>query len=260
MSKTKKRNRASTDLVSPPHKMTKRSQQNNIQPTNSDLMTQLTKLVATNTNMIQKIENLEKRFSHVETLFEEVEFLKKEVTRLSRQNKPSEDLKRYEVEQKKKSILVKGLESRTNKKYESRQETYDKVNEMFEHAGLKCMTVEDYQRLGPINPQETGSTLVRLHFWTKDDKSQLFSKFKEYSNDPFLRKISLITDYPLFQLEEVKKLSNDAYQLRKKDKTVKTRIVPRGLEVCLQSKKGASGKWTMVSTQNDQVKAQDSAH
>ena len=149
------------------------------------------------------------------------------------------DIKRYEVEQKKKSILVKGLESRTNKKYESRQETYDRVNEMFEHAGLKSLTVEDYQRLGPIKPQETGSTLVRIQFWAKDDKSELFAKFKEYSNDPFLKKISLISDYPLFQLEEIKKLSNEAYQLRKKDKTVKTRIVPRGLEVCLQSKKGA---------------------
>ena len=251
MFKSKKRDRPSSEKVSPPHKMTKRSQQQNNQPSNSDLMTQLTQLVATNTDMIQKIENLEKRFSIVEKLFEEVEFLKREVARLSGQNKHNDELKRFEIERKKKSVLVKGLESVTNKKYESRQETYDRVNKMFEHAGLSSLTVEDYQRLGPIKPQETGSTLVRLQFWTKDDKSQLFAKFKEYSNDPFLRKISLISDYPMFQLEEVKKLSNEAYQLRKKDKTVKTRIVPRGLEVCLQTKKGASEKWTVVSPQNE---------
>jgi len=187
--------------------------------------------------MIGKIDNLEKRFSLLEKLFDEVETLKKEVHRLSQQSKPNDAFKRFEVEQKKKSVLVKGLESMTNKKYEPRHETQERVNELFEHVGL-ALTLEDYQRLGPIKPDDTGSTLVRLQFWTKDEKTQLFSKFKEFSNDPIIKKISLINDYPSFQLAEVKKLSDEAYQLRQRDRAIKTRIVPRGLEVQLQTRRG----------------------
>jgi hypothetical protein len=73
------------------------------------------------------------------------------------------------------------------------------------------------------------------------------SKFKEYSNDQVIKKISLINDYPLFQLAEVKRLSDVAYNRRKKDKRIKTRIVFRGLEVQLQQR-NQEGKWMTVST------------
>lgn len=249
MFNSKKRERPTSEQVSPPSKMTKNTQPNGTQPSNSDLMAQLTQLVTANTDMIGKIENLEKRFSLIEKLFDEVETLKKEVKRLSEQSKPNDAFKRFEVELKKKSVLVKGLESMTTKKYEPRNETYDRVNELFEHIGL-TLTLEDYQRLGPIRPEDNGSTLVRLQFWTKDEKSQLFAKFKEFSNDPIIKKIALINDYPLFQLAEVKKLSDEAYQLRQKDRAVKTRIVPRGLEVQLQTRRGPAGKWISVSRKN----------
>ena len=226
------------------------------QPSNLDLMTQLNQLVATNTDMAQKIDSLEKRFSLVEKLFEEVETLKKEIDRLTKQSKPNESFKRFEVEQKKRCVLVKGLPSLTTKKYETRSETYDRVNQLFEHIGLN-LTLQDYQRLGPIG--ESGSAMVRLQFWTQDDKSQLYDKFKEYTNDAVVKTISLINDYPLFQLAEVKKLSDEAYNLRKSDKSIKTRIVPRGLEVKLQTRRGVTGKWTTVSAnqgQSGQAQAQ----
>ena len=119
------------------------------------------------------------------------------------------------------------------------------------------LTLEDYQRLGPIKPEADGGTLVRLQFWTRDDKSQLFAKFKEYTDDPIVKSLSLINDYPLFQLADVKKLSNEAYQLRQKDKSVKTRIVPRGLEVQLQTIRGTTGKWMTVSQQNQKQQNQN---
>ena len=250
MTSYKKRDRPPSEQLSPPSKMTKNStppnqpQQMN-QPSNQDLMAQLNQLVATNTDMVQKIDNLEKRFNLVEKLFEEVETLKKEVERLTRQSKPDDGFRRFEVEQKKRSILVKGLPSQTTKKYETRSETYDRVSDLFQHIGLN-LTLQDYQRLGPIKPEDSGSTMVRLLFWTQDDKSQLFDKFKEYTSDAVVKSISLINDYPLFQLAEVKRLSDEAYNLRKSDKTIKTRIVPRGLEVKLQTRRG-TGKWMMVS-------------
>ena len=237
----RKRDRDPAERISPPHKMSKNKESN--QPSNADLMDQLTQLVASNTDLSKKIDQLEKRFDKVERLFEEVETLKKEVARLS---KPYEGFRRFEVEMKKKCVLMKGLDSVSSKKYETRAETYRRVTDLFDHLGLN-LTLEDYQRLGPLKPNDAGSTLVRLQFWSKDDKSLLFSKFKEYSSDEVVKQISLINDYPLFQLPEIKKLSDEAYKLRQKDKKLKTRIVPRGLEVQLQTR-DAEGKWTTVST------------
>jgi len=196
--------------------------------------------------MMTKIDQLEKKFSLMEKLFGEVENLKKEVENLKKGGRSNDAFKRFEVEQKKKSLLVKGLESLTSKKYETRSETFQRVTEMFEHLGLN-LTLEDYQRLGPIKPGETGSTMVRLQFWSKDDKAQLFAKFKQYGTDSVVKRISLINDYPLFQLAEVKRLSNEAYKLRQRDRSTKTRIVPQGLEVKLQTRQGREGKWQTVS-------------
>ena len=250
MINTKKRDRPVSDQVSPPYKMTKNQQAPN-QPSNSDLMAQLNQLVTSNSDMLKKIDSLENRFNLIEKLFGEVETLKKEVERLSNlpnQSKPNEEFRQFEIEQKQRSILVKGLPSKATRKYESRQETYDAVNDLFEHLGLN-LTLQDYQRLGPLKPEESGSTLIRLQFWTRDDKAQLFGKFKEFSTDQVVKSISLINDYPLFQLADVKRLSNEAYQIRQRDRTVKTRIVPRGAEVRLQTRKGKTGKWTTVSSQ-----------
>ncbi len=242
MLNSKKRDRDNTELISPPRKMTKNKE--DTQPSNSDLMDQLKQLVDANKDLSKKIDQIEKRFDKVEKLFEEVEFLKKEVARLS---KPYEGFKRFEVELKKKSVLVKGLDSLSTNKYESRLETYKRVNDLFDHLGVN-LTLEDYQRLGPLKPNETGNTLIRLQFWSKDDKSVLFAKFKEYSNDEVVKKISLINDYPLFQLADVKRLSGVAYNLRQKNQRLKTRIVPRGLEVQLQTRE-PSGRWMTVSAE-----------
>jgi len=119
MSKNKKRDRAESDQISPPHKMTRNGQQfgAGAQPSNADLMAQLDKLVNSNAEMVGKIENLEKRFALLEKLFDEVEVLKKEVARLSKQSKPNEAFMRFEIESKKKCVLVKGLQSTSTKKY-----------------------------------------------------------------------------------------------------------------------------------------------
>ena len=102
MFNSKKRDRPFNEKVSPPHKMTKNQQQQpESQPSNSDLMAQLTQLVSSNSEMMQKIDQLETRFGLMEKLFEEVETLKKEVDRLSRQSKSYDGFKRFEVEQKK---------------------------------------------------------------------------------------------------------------------------------------------------------------
>jgi hypothetical protein len=158
--------------------------------------------VESNKDLSKKIDQIEKRFDKVEKLFEEVEVLRKEVARLS---KPYDGFRRLEVEQKKKSLLLKGLDTLAEGKFETRAQTCTRVNNLFEHLGMN-LTLEDYQRLGPLKPNDPGSTLVRLQFWSKDDKSLLFAKFKEYNDDEVVKRLSLINDYPLFQLADVKKL------------------------------------------------------
>ncbi len=106
MLSSKKRDRTSAELISPPHKMAKNNKDS--QPSNADLMNQLTQLVESNADVLKKIDLIEKRFEKVEKLFDEVERLKKQVAMMS---KPMEGLRRLEIEQKRKSILVKGLDS-----------------------------------------------------------------------------------------------------------------------------------------------------
>jgi len=249
MNNLKKRDRASAELISPPSKMSKNNRPND-NPSNADLMDQLNQLVSSNSDVIQKIEQLEKRFDRVEKLYEEVEELRKKVAILS---KPLESFRRFEIERKQKSVLIKGLDTYSTKKFETRIETLKRVSDLFAHLGLG-LTMEDYQRLGPLKPNDPGSTLVRLQFWSRDDKSQLFAKFKQFTDDEVVKSLSLINDYPSFQLADVKRLSNEAYKLRQKDKRIKTRIVPRGLEVQLQRRE-PSGAWTTVNTQDGQSEA-----
>ncbi len=136
MNNLKKRDRVSSELISPPSKMSKNNRASD-QPSNADLMDQLNQLVSSNTDMIKKIDQLEKRFDRVEKLYEEVEELRKKVAFLS---KPLESFRRFEIERKQKSVLVKGLDSYSTKKFETRFETQKRVNDLFKtpRTGPNC--------------------------------------------------------------------------------------------------------------------------
>ena len=111
----------------------------------------------------------------------------------------------------------------------------------------------DFHRLGPIKQGKSEETLIRVKFASIDDKNKLFARFKEMGKNTRLSTISLINDYPLFQLPEVKRLAGAAFDLRTAKKGTKTRIVPRGLGVVLQ--KQENGKWVTVnvSTPSDDL-------
>ena len=111
----------------------------------------------------------------------------------------------------------------------------------------------DFHRLGPITQGTSEETLIRVRFASIEDKNSLFAKFKEFGKNERLSKVSLINDYPLFQLNEVKRLSGIAYKLRTEKKGTKTRIIPRGLGVALQRQE--NGKWTNVSTLRNEAEA-----
>jgi len=203
-------------------------------------------------DVMMKLDRIEGEINKIWQKLDEVDNLKQEVKEL---RKSSENFQRLEIEQKRRSILIKGLASSSKEKYEKREETKKSIDEMFNYLGYIPL-IEDYQRLGEIKKDETENTLIRIKFVTMDDKNFLFQKFKEFGKDDELSKISLINDYPNFQVQEVKRLSNIAYNIRKEKKGTKTRIVPRGLGLALQQRTD-NGKWMTVSTQADRSERAD---
>ncbi len=221
----KKRNRSGNEKSSPPSKMTRG--QDSREYSLKDVM--------------DKLEKLDEKMTALERMKDEIDCLKKEIAQLS---KAKEGFQRFEVEQKRKCLLIKGLKSTATGKFESRAETKEALDRMFQYIEF-TPSLEDYHRLGSLKPKESENTLVRVQFTNQDEKRELFAKFKEMGRDEEVKKISLINDYPSFQLPDVKRLSDIAYNLRKKQPGTKTRIIPRGLEVALQ--KLVNGKWTTVS-------------
>ena len=233
-SNIKKRSRTTLEKdrtkVSPPSKMPR---ENSKEYTLNDVMNNIDEMKA----------ELKGEFARVWKKLDEVDHLKKKVSELE---KVKDSFQRFEVEEKKKSLLIKGLKSATEQRFETKDETKASLDELF---SLISMTpnILDYHRMGAITQGKSEETLIRVKFASADDKTNLFRRFKEMGRNDRLSKISLINDYPFFQLDEVKKLSNIAYELRTKTKGTRTRIVPRGLGVALQRLE--DGKWINVSPQ-----------
>jgi len=105
----------------------------------------------------------------------------------------------------------------------------------------------DYQRLGGLKLNEDGSKIsIRVQFVDVDQKFDLFDKLKAKGRE--LQDVSVLTDYPSFQLKQFKQLSEAAYKIRKENPGSKTRIIPKGLGLVLQKRAaGFNTTWTPVS-------------
>jgi hypothetical protein len=84
----------------------------------------------------------------------------------------------------------------------------------------------------------------RIVFEDMDRKYTLFEKMKEKGRDAEIRDIKILNDYPKFQVETAKQLNAEAYQIRKVNPGTRTRVVPKGLGLTLQTRTDASEKWT----------------
>ena len=256
---TNKRSRSvlDSDTRSPPNKMNRnRGVDRNSQVQNQNQIQNQTsgsgsgsgpnQQQVTLNDVMEVLKRMEGEISRLWQKFDEIDDLKYEITEL---RKTKENFQRFEIEQKRKCILIKGLASKSTGKYETRIDTKASLDELFNFVDFHP-NMEDYQRLGEIKQDETEKTLVRVKFATIDDKNELFQKFKDMGKNDELSKFSLINDYPSFQLAEVKRLSQVAYEIRSQNKETKTRIIPRGLGVVLQ--KRINGKWMNVSTQRNE--------
>jgi len=202
--------------------------------------------------IMAKLDSLESRFLKVE---QEVSELNKIVRAMEGIRAEVESLKesrecfqRLEIESKKRCVLVKGLKFRAKKGiYETRSETREALASFFGLVGVESPHLVDYQRLGGLKAGEDGSKVaIRVEFSDVDQRVNLFEKLKLKGHE--LKEYSVLTDYPKFQLKEFKHLSGQAYELRKSNRGVKTRIVPKGLGLVLQSRDSTDGKWKAVSS------------
>ncbi len=143
-------------------------------------------------------------------------------------------------------MLIRGLKFQTTGKFESRSDTRSALADFFEKAGVEAPHLVDYQRLGGLKVGEDGSKIaVRVEFSDVDQKIGLFEKLKLKGRE--LNAYSVLTDYPKFQMNEFKKLSGLAYEIRKSSPGVRTRIVPKGLGLILQRRDSPAAGWTAVS-------------
>jgi hypothetical protein len=173
---------------------------------------------------------------------QEIEAVRNEVTAL---RDTCDSFQRLELESKKRSVLIKGLKFQTKGKFESRNETKEALKTFFDRVGVTPHLV-DYQRLGSLKEGEDGSKVsIRIQFSDVDQRFGLFEKLKEKGHD--LNDISILTDYPSFQMPEFKRLSDIAYKIRKESQGTKTRIIPKGLGLILQKRPVGADRWMAVS-------------
>jgi len=190
----------------------------------------------------EKFADIEKEVAEISKFVRDVESLRAEVSELK---VVCEGYQRLELENKKRSVLLKGLMFKSEGKFETRQQTKAALAEFFDRVGMTPHLV-DYQRLGGRRENEDGSKVsVRVQFMDVDQKFTLFEKLQSKGRE--LQDVSVLTDYPSFQISQFKQLSSAAYKIRQERPGTKTRVIPKGLGLVLQRRADAQAKWTTVS-------------
>lgn len=225
-----------TDRQSPPYKMTRNESQ-------AAIMAKLDSLESRFVKVEQEVAEL----SRIVRSFEgTIEGIRHEIDSLK---ESQECFQRLEIESKKRCVLIRGLKFRSKGKFETRSETRDALASFFGLVGLtgdERPHLVDYQRLGGLKAGEDGGKVaIRVEFSDVDQRIGLFEKLKVKGRE--LQEYTVQTDYPRFQLQEFKNLSGRAYEIRKAKPGTKTRIVPKGLSLVLQTRNSTDDKWTAVS-------------
>ena len=235
--RTRKSLEIETEKVSPPAKMSSR---NRSDLKSDEILAKLDAIEARFTNLELEVANMTKALKELEGMRREVDTLKE----------TCDGFKRLELEMKRRSVLVRGLPFKTDKKFETRTQTKEALAGFFERVEMTPHLV-DYHRLGGIKQGEDGSKVsIRVQFVNVDQKFELFEKLKESGNA--LQDISILTDYPSFQMNEFKALSTKAYNIRTAAPGTKTRIVTKGIGLALQKRPRGNDQWMSVSSQGEE--------
>jgi len=231
--------------ISPPNKMAGGSKGNE-----SEVLSKLTSIENKFDSFENRFKNLEKEVAEIAKSLRELEAVRAEVTNLRKEvvglKVSLTGYQKLEIESKRRSVLVKGVKFESGgARFETRMQTKAALAGFFTRLGMTPHLL-DYYRLGGRKDDEDGSKVcIRVQFDDVDQKFDLFEKLK--SGGRAFSDISILTDYPSFQQQEFKDLSGKAFNLRKATPGLKTRIVPRGQGLVLQTRTDAQNRWTSVS-------------
>jgi hypothetical protein len=200
---------------------------------------------------MERLNAFELRFNKIDSELARITKVVTELEAMKAEVRESCDgYRRLEIEGKKRSVLVKGLPFKSSGQYETRRETKEALKGFFDRLGMGAHLV-DYQRLGGLKEGENGSKIpIRVQFADVDLRFDMFDKLKAKGQE--MKDVSVLTDYPEFQIPEFKRLSNLAYRIRKDQVGTRTRIVPRGLKLLLQTRANVDDKWKTVSSNEAQ--------
>jgi len=233
----RKRNRSSEnnpEKVSPPSKMNKSSGS----VTLADVMKEILEIK----NKMVKIEEDNQEFHKWAKDLKEIKDKVEDI------GLAIDDFKRSEIEAKKACVLIKGLKIEGSGKFETRTETRERLRTLFaELGGFKSHMFDYYRMGGKKDSKDDGSKVpIRVVFVDVDQKFELFDLLRTHGKKPNVRNVQVLNDYPKFQVADAKKLNQKGYELRQQNPGLRTRIVPKGLSLVLQSRTDKNEKWTAV--------------
>jgi hypothetical protein len=240
MDRKRTRNTDTCDIncekVSPPSKMNKGASSGSI--TLSDVMKEILEIKSKMTKIEEDNLEFQKWAKEVKDLKNKIEDIDLAI----------DDFRRSEIEAKKSCVLIKGLKFTGKGKFETRNETRESLRSLFNDLGGFKSHMFDYYRMGGKKDlREDGAKIpVRVIFVDVDQKFELFNLLRTHGKKPSVKNIQILNDYPKFQVTEVKKLNQKGYELRQQNKDLRTRIVPKGLSLILQSRTSSEEKWTAV--------------
>ena len=239
--KTKRGLEKDTSKVSPPSKMAK-----NKETFETEVIAKLDAIGSRFSSFEARFDKLEAEVAKVTQAIKDIEAAREEFKEeVNAMKVVNESYQRMEIEAKKRSVLVRGLKFMTTKQYETLQETKAALATLFEKLEMQPVLV-DYQRLGGLRAGEDGSKIsIRIQFADVDQRLDLFDRLKDMGRE--LSYVSILTDYPHFQLTQFKELSNAGYNIRKESPGTKTRIIPKGLGLALQRRANPEDRWMAVS-------------
>jgi hypothetical protein len=238
----RKRNRSldrseyNSEKVSPPSKMTKGTGSGSV--TLADVMKEILELKGKMTKIEEDNLEFQKWIKDVREIKGKIETIGAAV----------DDFRRSEIDAKKACVLIKGLKFMGKGKFETRLETRETLRALFADLGGFRSHMFDYYRLGgkkDLN-EDGAKVAIRVIFVDVDQKFELFELLRTHGKNPNVKNVQILNDYPKFQVPEVKRLNSQGYELRQRDSDLRTRIVPKGLSLILQSRRNKDEKWTAV--------------
>ena len=155
----------------------------------------------------------------------------------------NENHKKNEMERIKHSVIIKSLPYHKDAKdgYETRKQTQEVITKLLAtmEAGTE-VGVTDSVRYSQNKDHKNKPGLVRLTVSTAKQKAKIYECLtkasKKSSYKKTYAKISVNDEIPTFLRAKQIKLEKQAYEIRKKDKTMRTRVFLKGTDIVLKVK------------------------